>query len=302
MKNMNKINLNELKTQIESGLNYSQLAENFSCNERTIERYAKKLGLNVKTKITKRNDPVILEKIKMLVNSGKTNSEIAKELSISPTTVRRYTKDLLGKDTNSVKTKSIKDVCLTDEQLEIIYGSLLGDMSISKTKNLARLSISQGGNHESYFDFVCSKFEGLLGKVSKEPRFDNRTKKWYNKFIVRFLAHNRYLDMYKLIYKNGVKTITQEWLDKLTPRSIAYWFMDDGSRNGDFATNCFTLQEIELCQKWFKDKFNIDTRIRKVTNKEQWLLFICVESRQTFDNLIKPYMHESMLYKLKYRV
>lgn len=45
--------------------------------------------------------------------------------------------------------------------------------------------------------------------------------------------------------------------------------MDDGSRSGDFATNCFTLQEIELCQKWFKDKFDIDTRIRKISNKEQ---------------------------------
>lgn len=299
---MDKINLNELRTQIESGLNYSQLAKIFNCNERTIEKYAKKLGLVVKTKITKRNDPVILEKIKTMVESGKTNNEIAKELRISPTTVRRYTKELLGKDTNSIKAKSVKDVCLTDEQLEIIYGSLLGDMSISKTKNLARISITQGGSHEDYFDFICSKFEGLLGKISKEPRFDNRTKKWYNKFIVRFLAHKQYLSIYNLIYKNGVKTITQEWLNKLTPKSIAYWFMDDGSRSGDLATNCFTLQEVELCQKWFKDKFNIDTRIRKIANKEQWLLIICVNSRQNFDDLIRPYIHKSMLYKLKYKV
>ena len=299
---MDKINLNELRTQIESGLNYSQLAKMFNCNERTIEKYAKKLGLVVKTKITKRNDPVILEKIKTMVESGKTNNEIAKELRISPTTVRRYTKELLGKNTNSIKAKSVKDVCLTDEQLEIIYGSLLGDMSISKTKNLARISITQGGSHEDYFDFVCSKFEGLLGKISKEPRFDNRTKKWYNKFIVRFLAHKQYLSIYNLIYKNGVKTITQEWLNKLTPKSIAYWFMDDGSRSGDLATNCFTLQEVELCQKWFKDKFNIDTRIRKIANKEQWLLIICVNSRQNFDDLIRPYIHKSMLYKLKYKV
>lgn len=299
---MDKINLNELRTQIESGLNYSQLAKMFNCNERTIEKYAKKLGLVVKTKITKRNDPVILEKIKTMVESGKTNNEIAKELRISPTTVRRYTKELLGKDTNSIKAKSVKDICLTDEQLEIIYGSLLGDMSISKTKNLARISITQGGSHEDYFDFVCSKFEGLLGKISKEPRFDNRTKKWYNKFIVRFLAHKQYLSIYNLIYKNGVKTITQEWLNKLTPKSIAYWFMDDGSRSGDLATNCFTLQEVELCQKWFKDKFNIDTRIRKIANKEQWLLIICVNSRQNFDDLIRPYIHKSMLYKLKYKV
>ena len=299
---MDKINLNELRTQIESGLNYSQLAKMFNCNERTIEKYAKKLGLVVKTKITKRNDPVILEKIKTMVESGKTNNEIAKELRISPTTARRYTKELLGKDTNSIKTKSVKDVCLTDEQLEIIYGSLLGDMSISKTKNLARILITQGGSHEDYFDFICSKFEGLLGKISKEPRFDNRTKKWYNKFIVRFLAHKQYLSIYNLIYKNGVKTITQEWLNKLTPKSIAYWFMDDGSRSGDLATNCFTLQEVELCQKWFKDKFNIDTRIRKIANKEQWLLIICVNSRQNFDDLIRPYIHKSMLYKLKYKV
>lgn len=39
--------------------------------------------------------------------------------------------------------------------------------------------------------------------------------------------------------KNGIKTITKSWLNKLTERSLAFWFMDDGSNSGILATNCF---------------------------------------------------------------
>lgn len=292
---------NKLKILVNEGKNYEEIALELNCNERTVEKYAKKLGLKVTTKIIRRNDPEVVNKIKQLLSEGKTNTQIAKELSISPTTARRYTRELIGQDTNSVKAKSLKEVSLSKNQLEIIYGSLLGDMAISKTPKSARFAIGQGGLHEEYFDYVCSKFPGLLGKVSKTPRFDKRTNKWYNKFVCRSLANEKYLEIYNELYINDKKTITREYLDKITAQGIAYWFMDDGSINGDFATNCFTEDEVKLLQEMFLNKFNINTRIKQVTGKEEWLLIVKSESRKDFENLIKPYMHESMYYKLKYR-
>lgn len=129
---------------------------------------------------------------------------------------------MLGKETNSIKAKSLKTIELTDEQLEIIYGSMLGDLCLTKTAKKARFIIHQGGNHELYFDHLCEIFKPLLGRVNKRLRYDLRTKKSYNAFSVKFLAHSLYLRFYDFFYKNGVKTVTQEWVNKLTEKSIAY--------------------------------------------------------------------------------
>ena len=241
----------------------------------------------------------IIEKINIYLDEGLTNSEIAEKLNLSKTTVRKYT-TLIGRETNSIKHKSIKEVNLTKEQFEIIYGCMLGDMSISKTEKLARIAISQGGKHEEYFDHLTNIFSNYLGKITKTPRYDKRTDKYYNKFSVRFLANELYLKLYKIFYPNGKKTITKEWLSKLTPRSIAYWFMDDGAKWGVFATNCFTKEEVILIKDWFKEQYDIDTRIYTIPNKEQYELIVEHSSLQKFENLIREYLISSMRYKLRY--
>ena len=216
-----KINWELLPELIRAGNNFVQIAHILGCDNSTVSRKVKDLGLEGNIKICKANDSELIKKVDALHAEGKTNSEIAKILNICATTARRYT-TLLGKQTNSVKAKSIKKVNLSPEQEEIIFGCMLGDMSICKTKKLARIVISQGGVHESYFDHLCNTFKGLLGKINKDPRFDKRTNKWYNKYVVKFLAHEDYLSLYQYFYPNGRKEITQKWIDKLTPRSIAY--------------------------------------------------------------------------------
>ena len=276
---------------------YNEICDILKCDRGTVLRNAKRLGISVKPKKDKKNDLHFLEEVKRLQKLGKTTLEISTELNVSPPTIRKYLK-ILGKETNSVKNKRIVDVNLTSEQLEIIYGSLLGDLCISKTRNKARLSFNQGGKHEEYFDHLCSLFPGLLGRINKTPRYDNRTKKYYNKFYVRSLAHNVYLEIYNEVYINNVKTITKEWLSKITPKGIAYWFMDDGSKRGLFATNCFSEEECKMLQDMFLTKFNIKTRLYCPPNLNQCTLCIKQESLVDFENLIRPYIIPSMEYKL----
>lgn len=292
------INWDYLETYVSEGLTYEEIAKKLDCSESTVRKHIKNLQLKPNLKICKANDQELMAKVDELVKQGLTNKQISDKLGICETTTRRYTK-LLGKDTNSVKTKSIDCIDLTDEQLEIIYGGMLGDMNISKTEKLARLSISQGGNHELYFDHLCDCFNGLLGKVSKKQRFDKRTNKFYNKFVVRSLAHQKYLDLYNFFYPNGTKTITEEWIKRLTPRSIAYWFMDDGSLHGELATNCFSLKEVKMLQDMFLDKYNIKTRLYNPPKTNQYVIFIENSDLHLFEDLVRPYIVDSMKYKLK---
>ena len=268
----------------------------------TIRNCAKRNNLTINSKRTKLTDD-LLKDIKECVLKGLTNKQIAEKFHMSPTTARKYTKELLGLDTNSLKNKPIinKNIKLTNEQEEILYGSLLGDMSIGFQGNEARFTISQGGNQEQYFDYKCSFFKDFLGKISKTDRYDKRTNKWYHKYQVRSKTNPLFTEIYYKFYQNGVKTITTEILGKLTARSLAFWYMDDGSNSGVLATNCFSVEEVKLIQNWLFDKFNIETtvEIQINNNNKQPLLYILKKSRSIFYNLVKPYIIPEMEYKFK---
>lgn len=268
----------------------------------TIRKYLTEKGLETNTKFVKSTDIEIHNKIKELVELGKTNFEISQILNISTVTALKYTNQF-GLETNSTKIKPLnkKEIHLTDIQLEVLYGSLLGDMCLSDGWKNVRPYISQGGEQELYFDHKCEIFDGLLGKISKTPRYDKRTDKWYNKYAVRLLANPVYTKLKEELYPNHTKTVSIEWLNKITPRGLAFWFMDDGSYNGSIATNSFTYNEHLLIQEWFLNKYNIKATIQNVKGDfgPQYLIYILAESRLDFEKLIFPFMIPSMYYKLK---
>ena len=263
----------------------------------TIRKYIKENGLKTNSKkIVVDNN--ILDKILKYINEGKTNLEIASILNMSPTTVRKYTKSL-GRDTNSKKSKGLKNdnFKLSEEQLEVLYGSLLGNMYIGTSSKMCRVSICHGESQEEYFDYKCSIFHNLLGKVNKTPRYDKRTQKYYNRYTVRLLSNPIFNVLHDELYKNGIKTITESWLNKLTERSLAFWFMDDGSNSGVLATNCFSKDECILIQQFLKKRFNIDTTLE--TSNKQYLVYIKKCSRKHFYEITNKYFIPSMMYKIQ---
>lgn len=281
-----------LETYIEQKIPNYKIATLLNCCPNTITKYIKKFGLV--NRVSSTSD--VLNTIKNLYNLGKTVKEIASELSISPTTVLKYERQLQIIPNVKQKRKMTDKFVLSDEQLEIIYGSMLGDMSMSKEHDNARISISHGGNQEVYFDHKCQKFSNILGKISKTKRFDKRTNKWYNKYYVRSLSNQCFNSLYDLFYIDGIKTVTLNWLDKLTPKSLAYWFMDDGTNNGALATNCFGLEEIKLMQSWFLNTYNLKLTIQKSRN--QYLLYFHKKSKKIFYQLTHCYFTKDMLYKV----
>ncbi len=296
-----KANLELIKELVQQGKTVKEIALESGYADGTIRKHLKELGLRANSKkayITKE----IIEKIIKLNKEGLTNKKIGEKLGMNAATVRKYLADN-GLESCSERSKSItkKELILTEEQLDILYGSLLGDMCISIFYKNARPSINHGTGQEEYFDYKCSFFKEILGNVCKTPRYDKRTDKYYDRYSVRLLAHPIFTEMYKFCYSNGVKTVTKEWLDKITPRGLAFWFMDDGSNNGTLATNSFSYEEVCLIQKWFKEKYNIDTTIQttKSKNGAQYLIYIKASSRSIFYNLVKSYIIPSMEYKFE---
>lgn len=114
-------------------------------DESIIRLRLKSIGKQPYRKIARKN-PTIFAQVKALIDEGLTNQQIADKLGICATSIRKYTYEL-GLKTNSVKAKPItkETLTLTDIQWEVLYGSLLGDMSIALTKRIDMIAAQKSG-------------------------------------------------------------------------------------------------------------------------------------------------------------
>lgn len=87
----------------------------------------------------------------------------------------------------------------------------------------------------------------------------------------------------------------------LTPISFAFWIMDDGHTDNNaifLNTQSFQKDEVNFLIEVLKFNFNIEARLRKVSNKEQYRIFIPANFTETIKEIVLPHMASSMIYKL----
>jgi anti-sigma regulatory factor (Ser/Thr protein kinase) len=76
--------------------------------------------------------------------------------------------------------------------------------------------------------------------------------------------------------------------------------MDDGSKQGGgfyLNTQSFSKGENLFLIKILMDKFKLECTLNNTKGK--YIIYIRKQSINLFKELVKPYFHESMLYKLK---
>ena len=286
-----------MKTLYLEGKTCKEIGEIVNLNEKTVSYHLRNLG------IKKRSQKKInQEDFEKLWNEGKSDIEIAEFFGVKEITIKSYR--TRGKNAGKFTRNdyfSEKDLELSNEQEQFILGSLLGDLSIDLTEQMknAKLCLVHSVKQEELFMKKVEILGEFMGNYKLYSQYDNRTDKIYQTWRGNRKAHKLFNEVYNLLYPNKIKTITQEYLDKINhPIALAYWFMDDGSECGTIATNCFSLEEVELLINWLKTKWNIISTKQK--NKENYVLHISQKSRLDFERLIFPYIVPSMYYKLKF--
>lgn len=192
---------------------------------------------------------------------------------------------------------------LTTEQKEVLIGGLFGDLNLRKIGNYSRLVVEQ--KNKEYLFHLYEIFKDFIRTEPKE-RLQKRleTSEWKSTWYFSTISHPEFEYYYNLFYKDNIKIVDHILLDELTPRAIAYWFMDDGSRQRNnylLSTCCFTLEEHYLFVKFFKDNYNISCTIQKKNStKKTMMLYIRSSDRSNdrFRLLVEPYIVDSMKYKL----
>lgn len=195
----------------------------------------------------------------------------------------------------------------TKDQKQIIYGSLLGDGSLSKDN---RYKEAHCLKQKKYIEFKAKVLNNHVSCLTTYPRskgsFSSDLFYFYltlktNPFI-KNLRHN--------LYKNNKKTINKKFLNKLKPLGLAIWYMDDGNlmwrkNNGLFrvsgcqlSTQGFTKKENIIIQKWLKEVYNIITFL--VYNKRYKNPYIRLNQTNTFKffKIIKDYILLEFDYKI----
>jgi len=191
--------------------------------------------------------------------------------------------------------------------LSVIIGSLLGDAFANKRSGEGiRICYRQSIKHKEYL-FWLYNFFYTRGYASNLPArqysrtIESKPGIIYYGFEFNTFTFTSFNWIHKMFYKNGKKIIPLNIAEYITPLALAVLIMDDGgwANNGiRIATNSFQLKEIELLSEVLKSKYNLKTTIQKLSDKNLPSIYIKKQSINDIRELLLPYMHSSMLYKL----
>lgn len=194
-----------------------------------------------------------------------------------------------------------------EDVLSVIMGSLLGDGYANKRSGEGvRICYRQSIIHKEYL-FWLYNFLYSRGYTSNlQPRQYTRTLKSkegkvYYGYEFNTFTFRSFNWIHQMFYKNGIKVIPLNISEYLTPLALAVWIMDDGGWVNSgirIATNSYKLKEVELLNDSLKSKYKLDTTIQKIWIKDQYSIYIKKQSISNLRNIIKPFIHSSMLYKL----
>lgn len=197
----------------------------------------------------------------------------------------------------------------TQEQLNALMGSLMGDGALRKSGKMTKAFMwNHGWNQHEY---NLHKYQLLQEHATREPFRKENT--GYGEYwsVLTLKSSKTFHLLYVLTHPDGVaqKTITKEYLDMIDhPIALAWWFMDDGTRQaqknyGNILTNGFTEEEVLLISSWLKDYWGVQTTPSKTrhtsTGKEATTLLLPKKGYLALMELINSYIPSCMEYKTK---
>jgi LAGLIDADG DNA endonuclease family len=201
---------------------------------------------------------------------------------------------------------------LTDNEYGLIYGTLLGDTSIvypNAHSRFPRLSWTHGQSQKEWLEYKASRLAALQPKL-----YTTENKGYGDRSICgRTVCHPELVDVFQVVrpQRQG-KQVSSDWLARVTPEGLAWWYMDDGSINFrpsgtgsiQLHTEGFSPSENQLLAQWLTDlgypTKSLNYRSTK-RNKDFFYLAMGARSTQKWIADLQQYAIPSMEYKFRDR-
>jgi recombination protein RecA len=198
---------------------------------------------------------------------------------------------------------------LSGQQLQLILGSLMGDGNLSpnrKGRSGTRFRMGHGAKQAAYLDWKAS----LLGNIPHA-----RTVNAKGAVFADFTPLPELAELHEAVYfGDGKKYLSSDYLKSLTPMALAVWYMDDGG----FTVRSKGVQErtaggtgrIDICveamspgsrerlAEYLRDTYGLQVKLTHRGARQVSVLQFSTSSSEKLQQLIAPYIHPSMDYKL----
>ncbi len=190
---------------------------------------------------------------------------------------------------------------LTQEEQDLMIGSLLGDASIRQREINSCFRVAHSIKQKEYINWKMKLLNNFrISEFNERSRIINERK--VDMIYLSTDTHSVFNYYRNLFYKNNKKIITKEILEQLNPRSLAIWICDDGSYDNKqgylvLCTNAYTLEEHKLMKEFFNEKFGLNPTIGFRDGKYYFLRFKQEDSKKLI-GIIKSYIPNSMKYKI----
>lgn len=231
------------------------------------------------------------------INRHKTDEQIANKYGFCKETIRKYRQNL-GITRYVLSSEHEKKLCQEDK--EILLGSFLGDLYITKQGDA---TVTHSEKQYAYLKWLHYKLKNISQNICRTSQ---------NKFYFKTVSLDFLKQLRKTYYvydqnaKRCKKIINVDLLNKLTPLSLSIWFCDDGyvdnGCNYHLSTHGFSLSENQIIQKYFLQKWNIQTQIAETFSIKYNQKYFHIKMNKInsikFTEIIKYYLIPSMLYKL----
>lgn len=257
-----------------------------------------------KHKITlRREDGTSLRenKLKSYIDKNKSLSEIAELSNLTEDGVK---KALIRHSLDSEPLFDEQGNCLnqfSNIQKQLIYGGLLGDchLELDEERNV-RFKVEHGFGQKEYTLYKLKILNNFVTENSyyEKERYHKYAEKYYKCAGFKTIRSKLFTDLYSPFYcSNKKKYVSKEVLEELTPYGIAIWYMDDGTRNNNYAlelcTDDFDDESLRNIQNYFLNTYQIETSI---TNRRR--IHFQEEHALAFQSLISKYILPMFKYKL----
>ena len=299
---MNK-NVNDelIKELWQKGLSDVEISVELDISDITVGNHRRKLGLpsnRKKNPIIKDSDEEFI-KICLQLQS---DSAVARYYKTSSFSVKKR-REKLGIEISNHGANPIIE--LTHKQKEVIFGGLMGDSYcklVGDDKN-STYEFNHSFKQKEYVEYKFKFLENFPGRIFYYKRNPHeKTGVEYEVYTGSFKTNLSFNEFRNMFYIENKKHIPLEYLKEYyTPLAMAIHYMDDGGiSNTDrkipdvsIATCSFEKDELDIFSDFLSTEYGIENSVTK-SNR----IRIKNRSVSTFMNLIRPYVCESMKYKL----
>jgi len=182
---------------------------------------------------------------------------------------------------------------------------MLGDGHMTTTKTIKGNPGYRSNHGWVQNDYNTAKYQ-VLQEFSNRPPVKVKNG-GYGEWSSRWQTRNcpELHPIASLCLHQGQKHVTQTWLDQMTWEAVAWWYMDDGSRQGSamaFNTQGFSQTEVELLASWLTQRGiearSIPVQSRHKPEKQYHIIKTTVEATYPLIEHIRPWIVPAMQYKI----